>query len=63
MSLPTSQHEEILGDTCTAKFSHIAHLYALEEHKNLKIVHNLKKVSLNPSSIARTSPQHALDKF
>ena len=52
MSLPTSQHEEILGDICTAKFSHIAHLYALEKHKSLKIAHNLKKVSLNPSSIA-----------
>ena len=63
MSLPTSQHEEILGDTCTAKFSHIAYLYALEEHKNLKIAHNLKKVLLNASSIARTPPQHALGKF
>ena len=59
MSLPTSQHEEIR----TAKFSHVAHLYVLKEHKSLKIAHNLKKVSLNPSSIARTSPQHALGKF
>ena len=63
MSWPTFQHKEILGDTCTATFSHIAHLYALEEHKNLKIANNLKKVSLNLSSIARASPRHALVKF
>ena len=63
MHPPTLGHEHILGDTCVAKFSHLKELYAMEEGKALKVAHALKKVSLNPSSIARTSPQHALGKF
>ena len=55
--------EHILGESCTAKFAHIDRLYALEEDKSLKIACDLKKVSLNPSSIARTSPMHARSKF
>ena len=63
MHTPASGHEHVLRESCTAKFAHIARLYALEEEKSLKIACNLKKVSLNPSSIARTSPQHALGKY
>ena len=55
--------EHILGNQCTARFEHIKRLYALEEHKPLKIAYTLKKASLNPSNIARTSPLHALSKF
>ena len=62
MHLPCTGHESVLGDFCVAEFSHIKRLYALEEHKTLKIAHKLKKNSLNPSSIARTSPLHALSK-
>ena len=62
MHPPTTGHKKLLGESCTAKFAHIARLYALEENKSLKIAFDLKKVSLNPSSIARTSPQHALSK-
>ena len=62
MHPPSCGYKHILGDSCTAKFAHIAGLYALEEDKSLKIACDLKKVSLNPSSIARTSPLHALSK-
>ena len=63
MNPPTTGHEHILGESCSAKFSDIKKLYALEEDKVLKVAHKLKKSSLNPSNIARTSPQHALSKF
>lgn len=63
MHLPTNGYEDMLGEMCTAFFSHIKRLYAMEEHKTLKVAFSLKKASLNPSSIARTSPQHALSKF
>ena len=63
MHLPTDDYEHTLGDSCTAFFLHIKRLYALEEHKPLKIACKLKKASLNPSGIARTSPQHALSKY
>ena len=63
MNPPTVGHEDVLGKSCNADFAHIKHLYAMEEDKALKIAHTLKKVALNPSSIARTSPQHALGKF
>ena len=63
MSPPTAQYEDILGKDCCARFQHIAHLYAIEESKSLKIAHGLKKASLNPSNIARTSPQHAISKI
>ena len=56
-------HDEVLGSSCTAKFDHIHKLYALEENKSLKIACDLKKASLNPGSIARTSPQHALGEY
>ena len=36
---------------CLADFGHIKRLYALEEHKTLKIAFFLKKASLNPSNI------------
>ena len=62
MNVPTVGFESILGHSCIAQFSHIRRLYALEEGKVLKVGHGLKKVSLNPSSLARTSPQHALGK-
>ena len=62
MNLPTSGHENIPGENCLASFAHIKHLYALDEGKILKIAHSLRKASLNPSSIARTSPPHALGK-
>ena len=62
MNVPTNGHEPILGDKCIASFAHIKRLYALEEEKTLKIAHSLKKASLNPSNIARTSPLHALSK-
>jgi len=61
-NVPTTGFEEVLGKTCNPMFSHIKQLYALEEGKTLKIAHALKKVSLNPSSIARTCPLHALGK-
>ena len=55
MHIP-SGHESVLADHCVAEFFHINRLYALEEHKTLKIANKLKKNSLNPSSIAKTSP-------
>lgn len=63
MHPPTAGYEHILGESCTAKFAHIIKLYSMEEEKVLRVACKLKKVSLNPSSIARTSPQHALGKF
>jgi len=60
--LPSTGYEEILGERCTASFAHIKHLYAIEEAKPLKIAFALKRAALNPSSIARTSPQHAISK-
>ena len=62
-NIPTTGHEELLGNTCFPKFSHIKHLYSLEENKALKIAHVLKKDSLNPSSISRTSPKHAIGNY
>ena len=62
MNVPTNGHELILGDKCMASFAHIKRLYALEKGKTLKIAHSLKKASLNPSNIARTSSLHALSK-
>ena len=63
MNIPTTGFEHILGEKCLVSFSHIKRLYALEENKTLKIAHSLKKVSLNPSRISRTSPLHALSKY
>ena len=62
MNIPTTGHENIFGEKCLACFAHIKRLYALEEGKTLKIAHSLRKASLDPSSIARTSPLHALSK-
>ena len=42
---------------------HIKRLYAPEEIKTLKVAFVLTKVSLNPSSLSRTSPLHALSKL
>ena len=63
MNLPTDGFEDIIGDTCIASFDHIKKLYAHEEDKALKVSFALKKISLNPNNIARTSPQHALSKI
>ena len=63
MHPPCQGHHKILGSACSANFKHIIKLYALEEHKSLKVAHSLKKVSLNPSSVARTSPMHALSEL
>ena len=63
MTIPTSGLEFVLGNSCRANFAHIKRLYAIEEHKSLKIAHALKKGSLNPSNVAKTSPQHALSKY
>ena len=62
MHIPTTGFEDIIGDRCTASFDHIKRLYAIEEDKTLQVAYSLKRVSLNPSSIARISPQHALSK-
>ena len=43
MHLPTLGHERVLGESCVAEFSHIKHLYALEEEKPIKVAHALKK--------------------
>ena len=63
MQPPTLGHEHILGDKCIAQFAHLKQLYQIEEGKTLKVSHALKKVSLNPSSIAQTPLQHALGKI
>ena len=62
MNLPTCGHESIMGSSCVALFAHISKLYGLEETNTLKIAFSLKKASLNPGSIVKTSPQHALSK-
>ena len=56
-------HENLIGSTYFPSFSHLRHVYALEESKVLKIAHVLKKSSLNPSSIARISPYHARGEY
>ena len=63
MHPPTRGHEHILGNKCIAQFAYLKQLYRMEEGKPLKVAHALKRVSLNPSSIAWTSPQHALGKL
>ena len=63
MHIPTNGFESLLGSPCLRLFSNIKHIYALEEHKSLKVAHSLKKSSLNPSNIAKTSPQHAICKY
>ena len=62
MNNPAAGFENILGTTCTAYFSSVKRLYAIEEDKALKVASKMKKSSLNSSSIAKTSPQHALSK-
>ena len=63
MLSPTLCHKYILGNNCIAQFAYLKHLYCIEEGKPLKVAHALKKVSLNPSSIAQTSLQHILGKL
>ena len=63
MLSPTLCHEYILGNKCIAQFAYLKHLYRIEEVKPLKVAHALKKVSLNPSSIAQTSLQLVLGKL
>ena len=60
MHILTSGFETILGSSCLGLFSLMKQLYALEEHKTLKVAHTLKKASLNPNNLAKTSPQHAI---
>ena len=62
MYIPTSGFETILGSPCLRLFSHIKQLYHLEEHKTLKVAYTLKKVSLNPSNVAKTTLEHAICK-
>jgi len=62
MHIPEIPNDTVFGGKCVALFSQIKRLYAIEEHKSLKAGHSLMKASLNPSNIARTSPQHALSK-
>ena len=61
-NIPTTAYEDVLEKSCTPYFPHIKHLHALEEHNTLKVAYALKKHSLNPSGISRTSPQHAFGK-
>ena len=63
MLSPTLCHKYILGNKCIAQFAYLKHLYRIKEGKPLKFAHALKKVSLNPSSIAQTSLQHILGNF
>ena len=64
MTLPDG-HRDILNvdGVCNASFLHVKKLYSKEENLPLKIAHALKKGSLNPVNISRTSPQHALSIF
>ena len=55
--------DRVFKEKCVAQFSHIKLLFAIEEHKPLKVAYSLKKTSLNPSTIARTLSYHALSKF
>ena len=59
--MPTDKCEQIFSDTCNPHFGHNKKLYALEEHKILKLANKLKSF-LNPRNIARTSLQHALSR-
>ena len=45
-----------------AEFFHVKHLFALEEHKTLKIAHKLKQALLNLSGISRAAPLHTFSK-
>ena len=64
MLSPTLCHKYILGNKCIAQFAYLKHLYRIEEENPQKLpMHSLKKVSLNPSSIAQTSLQHILGKL
>ena len=61
MHLP-SGFPDMVGEKYAAYFKRVEQLYSLEETKSLKVAFSLKKNSLNPNNIARTSPQHALSK-
>ena len=56
-NIPTNGHENLIGSSCFPSFSHLRHVYALEESKVLE------KSSLNPSGIARTLPHHARGEY
>ena len=56
-------YEAILGYPCLELFGDIKQLYALEENKSLKVARTLKKSSLNPIIVAKTSPQPAICKL
>ncbi len=58
--LPGSDHADLITPNCTTNFSHIKALFFKEEHLPLKVAHALKKSSLNPNNVARTSPSHTL---
>ena len=59
--LPGSDYADLIAPSCTANFSHTKALFFKEEHFLLKVAHALKKSSLNPNNVARTSPSHALN--
>ena len=63
MHILSHGHNEVLESPCLTNFQRVIKLYDPEERKPLKVAHSLKEVSLNPSSIARTSPSHALSEY
>ena len=63
MLIPCHGHKEVLESPCFSNFQHVIKLYGLDESKPLKVAHSFKKISLNPSAIARTSPSHALSEY
>ena len=53
---------DIFDNNGVADFKHIKALFYREESMPLKAAYMLTKQCLNPNSIARTSPRHALGK-
>ena len=55
--------EDLFDENGAADFRHVKALFSKEEEKPLRVAHLLNSASLNPSSISRTSPRHALAVF
>ena len=60
MSRFLSEYSEFLRNGGVADFRHSKDLFFNEETMPMKIAYSVNIMSLNPNSIARTSPQHAL---
>jgi len=45
MNVPTDGFESVLGSPCFGLFNNIKQLYALEEHKTLKVAHALESLT------------------